>query len=715
MKKLSPIAIGTGIGLALGGAMALLGGTALFQRFEGPIYDLLMRTFADPEKGRTSRVKVVLFTDADLEAFVGTDNEYLSAWPPPRSIIGELIASLQEKRPAAIVVDLVFPLPDQRHADEDEGLTRAALDAGNVVIAMSAVPGAELDPRHPELPPSAAVEVYGDTAALPPAGALNPPFERLRQPGIGLGNAFIAPDPGGIVRRIGVANRVGDRFVASLPVAAAMRALSESSLTVAAGGRALARFGNLNVPLDGSGNLLVNFRGDRSAFQCIGVERLVAFLSGGDAAPEWWDDLEAGDIVVIGANVTGNPDKVDSPIDHSLDGSVLVATAIDNLLRGDALYRPPAWVLALIAILLATAVGAVTVLGSRRRSAIALALPVVLLFLGLAALLFRAGIVLDVTTPLIGALNSYLGVALFLFNTEGKKRREIRRSFSQYVSNEVVEELEQNPDALQLGGQRHVLTVFFSDIAGFTGISEKMQPEELVAFMNEYLTLMTDTIQETGGVIDKYIGDAVMAFWGAPIPRADHAARALLAAARCRERLADFTAAKAKENLPPLFSRVGIHTGPMIVGNVGSRTRFNYTVLGDAVNLASRLEGSNKFFGSGTMVSEDALAAAGPGAGLTRPLAKIRVKGRNEPVMVHELLGAGGSGMTEKEPWVETYEEGFAAFQRGDFAAASRAFRAADQARAGGDPPSQKYLHVIEEFGNAPPKVFDGVLTLTEK
>ncbi len=514
------------------------------------------------------------------------------------------------------------------------------------------------------------------------------------------------------MRRIAVATRIGDGLVPSLPVSVAMQALGESSLYLESG-RTLRGFGGIDLPLDGRGQQLLRFRGPRGSFPTQSMFGLVSAM-GGDANP-WVDSLTPNDIVIIGANVSGNPDVFVTPVDQYLPGPEVVATAIDNLIRGDSMWRPSIWVRLLIDALMGALTGLLALAIKRQLVALLLVIPQMLAYAALAYFLFAAGWVLDVVGPLSASGLTYLGVALYLYRTEGQKKKEIRRMFSQYLSADLVAELVEDPDALKLGGEKRVMTVFFSDIAGFTGISEKMQPEELVTFLNEYLTLFTDTILDSGGTIDKYIGDAVMAFWGAPVARPDHARSALAAAARCRAALERFTIEKSKEGLPPLYSRMGLHTGPVIVGNCGSSRRFNYTVLGDTVNLSSRLEGANKFFGSGTMVTDEVLESAGPGACVTRRLAKLRVKGRANPVNVHELLGAGGAGLSARTEWVEAFERGLAAFERGEFGAAEREFAAANAAREGGDPPSKKFAELCAKHAKARPDGFDGVLTLEEK
>ena len=196
---------------------------------------------------------------------------------------------------------------------------------------------------------------------------------------------------------------------------------------------------------------------------------------------------------------------------------------------------------------------------------------------------------------------------MIYYTTEGRQKLFIKNAFKQYLSPAVIEELIQHPERLKLGGERRVLSIFFSDLEGFTGISEGLEPEELTALLNEYLSAMTDIIQEEGGTVDKYEGDAIIAFWNAPLLQPDHAERCVRAALRCQEKLAEMRPAFRERIGKDLRMRIGINSGPAVVGNMGSHTRFDYTMLGDAVNLAARLEGINKQFGTYTILSQATL------------------------------------------------------------------------------------------------------------
>ena len=200
--------------------------------------------------------------------------------------------------------------------------------------------------------------------------------------------------------------------------------------------------------------------------------------------------------------------------------------------------------------------------------------------------------------PLLALLTTYTALTVYNYVTEEKAKRMIKGIFQHYVSAKLVDELINNPSMLKLGGEKRVMTVFFSDIEGFTSISEQIPPEELVVLLNEYLTAMTDIILKYDGMVDKYEGDAIMAVWGAPVYFEDHAKKACFAALEMQKKLVELRKKWISEGKPEIHTRIGINTGEMIAGNMGSRVRMDYTVMGDAVNVASRLEGANKQYGT---------------------------------------------------------------------------------------------------------------------
>jgi adenylate cyclase len=292
---------------------------------------------------------------------------------------------------------------------------------------------------------------------------------------------------------------------------------------------------------------------------------------------------------------------------------------------------------------------------------------------------------------------------IFNYATEGRQKTFIKKAFRHYLSPDVIDMLLRHPEQLTLGGERRELTILFSDLKGFSAISEKLDPRALTRLLNDYLTDMTDIILAEGGTLDKYEGDAIMAFWNAPLTQTDHGRRACRAALRCQRRLAERRAEFEQRTGVGLYARTGLNTGEVVVGNMGSANRFDYTVLGDAANLASRLEGANKAFGTWNMVSETTWAQAREYF-QGRLLGRIRVVGRAAPVCVYELLAEHDEPV---ELDISAFEEAVRRCVEG------RARQALEQFRQWPDDPvAQRYIALIESLQGAS---WDGIWNLQQK
>jgi adenylate cyclase len=325
---------------------------------------------------------------------------------------------------------------------------------------------------------------------------------------------------------------------------------------------------------------------------------------------------------------------------------------------------------------------------------------------------------LPVAVPTVAAALSYVGSVAYVSVVEGREKRFIKSAFGKYVSPEVVAEIADNPQALQLGGQKRTLSLLFSDLAGFTTLSERMDPQDLLARLNEYLSVMTQIVMDEKGTLDKYIGDAIMAFWNAPKELPDHATRALRTAVLMQRKMGELNAKwrQANPEHEELVVRIGINTGVVVVGNVGGEERFDYSAIGDPVNLAARLEPANKSYDTLVMASQFTLDAADAAAFRFRELDLIAVKGKVEPVKVYEILEMAGAELpANREEAIRHYEAGLRAYKGRDWDGAARSFRAALDADPD-DGPSAVYLERATEYMAAPPPPdWDFVVRRTQK
>ena len=312
---------------------------------------------------------------------------------------------------------------------------------------------------------------------------------------------------------------------------------------------------------------------------------------------------------------------------------------------------------------------------------------------------------LPLVTPSLAGILSYVGSVAYVSVVEGKEKRFIKSAFGKYVSPEVVADIANHPELLQLGGQKRDLTLLFSDLAGFTTLSERMDPQDLLAHLNDYLQDMTQIVLDERGTLDKYIGDAIMAFWNAPKEVPDHADRALRAAVLMQRKMGDLNAKwrAADPDAEELVVRIGINTGNVVVGNVGGEARFDYSAIGDAVNLAARLEPANKSYDTLVMASQFTLDAADGSAFRYRELDLVAVKGKVEPVTVYEILELAGVELpAHREEAFRHYDTGLKAYKAREWAVSATHFEAALAADPQ-DGPSRVYLERAREYVHSPP------------
>ena len=387
-------------------------------------------------------------------------------------------------------------------------------------------------------------------------------------------------------------------------------------------------------------------------------------------------------------------------------GVEIHAAVLDNILSREFMRdtpRPLVFILTLIFALLSSAL----VIGARKVRYTVIAFAVLLpLTVAAAFAAYAVGYWLPFMVMVLSVLGALVAATIVNYATEGRQKAFIKHAFKQYLGAEVIEQLIADPSRLQLGGEKRELAIFFSDIEKFSSFSEKLDPPTLTALLNDFLTDMTGIILDEGGYLDKYIGDAIVAFWNAPLAQPDYAVRACRAAIRCQRRLAERRQEFFDRTGATIKMRVGINTGDVVVGNMGSKERFNYTVLGDAANLASRLEGANKAFGTYCMVSGSTWSLAREEFS-GREIAKLRVVGRIEPVQVFECTGFAGEPVPA---FFAPFGKGLELFYQGRFDEALRVFSAIHD-----DPVAVSYVDRCKNAAGRPMPDWDGVVNLTEK
>jgi len=422
-------------------------------------------------------------------------------------------------------------------------------------------------------------------------------------------------------------------------------------------------------------------------------------------------EMFKGKIVIICAIALGAYDLKSSPLDNEYPGPEVQATAMENLLHDQKVLAVPSWVSLLAAA--GCALFATAGIVFPRRASLKVAAPVIvtLLLFALAIHLFRAEPIRWLS-PVSGLLAILISSPLafgWTFFTEDRQRRFMLRALSKVVSPAVAEQLSQDPERLALGTQRTEITVIFTDLANFTDLSEGMDVQDLGRLINRYLGEMSTQVFQQDGTLDKYIGDAVMAFWNAPLPQEDHAVRACRAAlhmiAREKQLHAEFSSLGTRR----IHTRIGINTTSAAVGFIGSEHLFNYTAMGDGVNLASRMEGANKIYDTQILISESTAAKVRAFFHL-RQMDVLRVKGKQQPMPVYELLAEkAGSANPDLEERIGIYENAFTAYQAREWDRAAQQLLELSR-RFGEDGPAEKLLARVREYRTAPPPAdWDGV------
>jgi adenylate cyclase len=471
--------------------------------------------------------------------------------------------------------------------------------------------------------------------------------------------------------------------------------------------------GKRQVPTDGRGLIEINYFGPQNTFQRYSIA---------DIMEGKYDGNLKGKVVLAAATAQATFDQRLTPMDKIAPGIETHANTIETILSGRYLVRGALVQTAEIVVLFAMAL-VFAFLFSRVKVAYTLPLlgASIIALWGAATIAFWAGYSVFAALPLVELGAMFVLVTVYRYATEERDKRQLRKAFQLYLNPDVMEEMLDSPENLQLGGKELELTVLFSDIRGFTTISEKLSPQALVHLLNEYLSPMTDIVFEKRGTLDKYIGDAVMAFFGAPVQTELHAANCCDAALAMMETLGRLREKWRIEdpNIPNVDIGIGINSGPMVVGNMGSNQRFNYTVMGDNVNLASRLEGLNKEYGTHILVSEPTLHMARKGLKdetvyCVRELDAVRVKGKKEPVRLFELRSRGPA-RTEEQPLLDGYAEGLRLYRTQKFAEARLQFESL-LLRFPGDGPSQLFIRRCDlMLESLPDANWDGVFKMEHK
>ncbi len=655
--------------------------TGLFSFAEQKSYDARMKASAD-FFAPSEEIALVLLDQESLD-WARAQNGW--GYPWPRSAYGDLVSFFNRGHAASVAFDMLYTEPSLYGNADDEAFAESSREFGRVVqtVYLATANGNPLKP----------VDSIADGAAV-------------------LGNVTSTPDSDGSVRRSGFYSDTTPPYPG----------LATASLS----------FGDHGIDIDEiprakDGGMYVRFQKDLSRFApysastILKSEYAVRNAEKNGTTPDFSGDLIdpaqfEGMHIFFGLYAPGLFDICANPISEVYPGVGVHVCQLDTMLNESFLKDSPLPLSLLIiaaAVILGCLIGGVSKQANSKSIIIevVLFLAVGILYAAATFLLFIPGTILPFTVPLFALMISFVITVFETYLSEGKERRFIKAAFSQYLSPTVIDILIENPKTLKLGGERRNITAFFSDIQGFTSISEKMSPEEMTSFLNTYLNEMSAIILSHGGTIDKYEGDAIIAFWNAPTDQEDHAKRGLEAALECQKRLREMQGKLMQITGKPILQRIGLNSGIATVGNFGSSNRFDYTMMGDTVNLASRLEGINKQFGTYTCCSESTMEEAKKNGSTLyfRRIGNIAVVGRKDPVKI--FLPMTQDEADANRELLSEFEKGYNEFCGGRFSEALRIFSALSDK----DPVSAKYCAKCSRLMENPPQEWKGYEQATEK
>lgn len=671
-----------GLGLAIFVLLALLVSRGTFlglqKGLQNKFYDF---------NNASSEIVIVAIDDRTVQPEnLGTHTRW------PRAHYAKAIELLNEQGAAAIGVDITFPDRSSLGEEDDLVFQQALEEHSNVVLATRYY--FENNRRIPQWPNESILE------ASPTLGWIN-----------------VVTDEDGFVRQLPIYSVIQEQVTEAFSLELARLYLNERSVGNGIKRHTFQFSKDIEIPIntvvDRRNNveehlMYVNYFAEPGGFRQVSFSNLLneRFVDRNGNPVDFEDK-----IVLIGPTARDLQDYYPSPVGDGLEmpGVEIHANNVQTLINQQFLRDQSAlsfWLalLGLVAINL--------FLFGRLRVRFAIPLFLIELFAILVAgiVVYEFRILLNVVYPIAALLLSFIGTFILRYLLEQKDRQFIEGAFEHYVNPALVKQIRQDPKMLELGGAKRNVTVFFSDIQDFTSISEKIAPADLVHFLNSYLNEMTTILLRHEGTLDKYEGDAIMAFWGAPVEMQDHAKKACAAALDNQKRLAELRAEWKGSSLPEIHVRIGINTGEVIAGNMGSESRFDYTIMGDTVNLGSRLEGINKQYGTTTLISESTYELV-KDAFVCREIDQIRVKGKEQPVRIFELMAKNEEANPEMKQVAQIFGDALNLYRQKNFLAAETEFK-----KLPNDPVSQVFVRRCQFFiKNPPAEGWDGVYTFTTK
>ncbi len=704
LKKIKKHDIAVIIGFAIFAVCLLAYYTGILDYLEYRSYDFRVVLMA--ENTRPSDDIMMVLIDQDSIDWAQRERNW--SWPWPRQSFGEIVEYMNESGAASVIFDIIYSEPSVYGSADDEYFARASADYGRAVQTVFFGPQSENRNFWPADISTPALKLENFESILPSFNLSGGntarqigaqfPIPQIASSASVIGNVTGQPDSDDFYRRLPLFLYFDGKAVPGLSAAGLIASGWDTDIRYDEDKKTIS-WGNYTIPVDKNGRTLLRFRGSIDRYIPYSAAQILQ--SADDLAsgrePLLMPENFEGKHVFVGLYAPGLFDICTTPISSSYPGMGMHITMMDNLLQQDFIRESPLWFSVVILFLTAAITCIITLYSKRIIFGIVGLVVIFITIIGGSVGAYALGFWIPMVAPLLAAALCFTSGTLYNYATEGSQRKFIKNTFGQYVSPIFIDKLIANPELLKLGGERRELSVFFSDIQGFTSISEKMEPTELTDFINKYLSFMTDIIEDTGGYVDKYIGDAVVAFWNAPLDQADHAAQALASALECQRQLAERQESFQREYGFSLITRIGLNTGDVVVGNVGSEKKKNYTMLGDSVNLGARLEGLNKQFGTHVMCTKNTFDKGNQhGTFYGRMLAKVAVVGKDEAIPVIEPMLK--EIFDSKKDVIAVFDTARDFFYEGKFSDALKIFETIKDV----DPPAKYYADQCRYLMNNP-------------
>ncbi len=716
-KKLVKTFFGILFALVSVGVTSVMFQLEFFQSLERKAYDALLR--ARGERAHTKNIVIVKIDEYTMKE-LGS--------PMPRDKFGTMLAILAQSGAVAIGVDQLFPeiAQDSVSLYQNDQFLFFHNYAPNIYHAIGPfIPTDDnkgeqrpIDPEAIKILRQHSIPSNGAQFNFPRATYIDErPFDSLANLAAGIGHILIRPDSiDGIIRSVPFfVEYAGDyypTFGAALAFAASQINLQSVTVTENEEGGLTVRAGQLEIPLDSHGYLQIDYAGTNDIYKQISFQEVLdAFVKKDTATLNMFKDA----IVIIGPTARSIGDHNATPLSDISPNCFVHANVYDQIMMEKYISPAPVNNQLLMVIIMALLVCISAILLKLRWS-----FPIgAFLVAGYSFFTFNTfiatGVVFSFVEPLFTLFFCYASAMSYNAATEGKQKAQIKGMFEKYVDKAVVKQILDNPSLVKLGGEERDLTTLFADIEGFTRMAEQMGPQNTVGMLNSYLTEMSNIIIENHGTIDKYIGDAIMSFWGAPLSDSDQAYNACAAAINMQRKLLALHTKWIHYGRPVVNQRIGINSGRAVVGNMGAETRLNYTAIGDSVNLAARLEGVNKEYGTRLLMSDNTYHKVKDRV-LCREMDLVVVMGKTEPVRIYELIALAEEVQTDAtKNFLESYHNGLEAYKKRAWKSAIDQFQQALSIRRD-DIVSNLYIQRATMFIDAPPPDdWDGVFVMTKK